>query len=188
MDKLVCATVAKVLGAFFYYSPNSQIVQPLINPLLHIDKLIDWQNPSLISQQCQTLMTEISNTDLDYQFSLLFEGQGDMPAPPWGSVYLDQEQLLMGESQERYRQFLQQHGITLNTGMNEPEDQFGLMLMAFALLLEKNQISIAKQLINEHLLTWSSNYLECLKNNDISQFYQSLAVIAQQYLLMLSTL
>lgn len=186
MDKLACATVAKVLGAFFYYSPNTQIVQPLINPLLHIDKLIDWQNPSLISQQCQTLMTEISNTDLDYQFSLLFEGQGDMPAPPWGSVYLDQEKLLMGESQERYRQFLQQHGITLNTGMNEPEDQFGLMLMAFAMLLDKNQPQAAWQLINQHLMIWSSNYLAKLKNNGISQFYQALAVIVEQYLQMIS--
>ncbi|QYN48049.1 molecular chaperone [Gilliamella sp. ESL0405] len=177
--------MAKVLGAFFYYPPNSQTVEPLLEALLHIDQLADWQNPELISQQCQILATQISHVDLDYQFSLLFEGQGKMPAPPWGSVYLDQEKLLMGESQERYRQFLQQHGLTLNTGMNEPEDQFGLMLIAYAILLEKQKTQAANQLIDEHLMTWSSAYLDQLKHNQVSQFYRALAVVAEQYLLLL---
>lgn len=184
-DNLTCATLAKVLGAFFYYPPNSQTVEPLREALLHIDQLADWQNPELISQQCQILATQISHVDLDYQFSLLFEGQGKMPAPPWGSVYLDQEKLLMGESQERYRQFLQQHGLTLNTGMNEPEDQFGLMLIAYAILLEKQKTQAANQLIDEHLTPWSSAYLDQLKHNQVSQFYRALAVVAEQYLLLL---
>lgn len=184
-DNLTCATLAKVLGAFFYYPPHSLTVEPLLEALLHIDQLADWQNPELISQQCQILARQISHVDLDYQFSLLFEGQGKMPAPPWGSVYLDQEKLLMGESQERYRQFLQQHGLTLNTGMNEPEDQFGLMLMAYAILLEKQKTQAADQLIDEHLMTWSSAYLDQLKNNQVSPFYRALAVVAEQYLFML---
>lgn len=185
MDNLTTATLAKIIGAFFYYSPRSDTVKPLIEALLQIDQLANWQNPKLICQQCQRLAAELSHQDLDYQFSLLFEGQGEMLAPPWGSVYLDQEKLLMGESQERYREFLQQQGLMLSTGMNEPEDQFGLMLMAFALLLEKNQPQTAKQLLNEHLFTWSTYYLNQLKHNQISPFYAALAVIAEQYLEML---
>ena len=182
MDNLTLVTLAKLLGAFFYYSPNSKIVKPLIDGLLHIDELASWTDDKLIYEQCQILADQIQNPDLDFQFSLLFEGQGNMPVPPWGSVYLDQEKLLMGESQERYRQFLQQNGLTLNSGMNEPEDQFGLMLMAFALLAEKKQLSAAKQLIIDHLSIWSSIYLNRLKHNEISFFYQALAVIAEQYL------
>ena len=182
MDNLTLVTLAKLLGAFFYYSPNSKIVKPLIDGLLHIDELASWTDDKLIYEQCQILADQIQNPDLDFQFSLLFEGQGNMPVPPWGSVYLDQEKLLMGESQERYRQFLQQNGLTLNSGMNEPEDQFGLMLMAFALLAEKKQLAAAKQLIIDHLSIWSSIYLNRLKHNEISFFYQALAVIAEQYL------
>ena len=182
MDNLTLVTLAKLLGAFFYYSPNSETVKPLIDGLLHIDELASWTDDKLINKQCQILADQIQNPDLDFQFSLLFEGQGSMPAPPWGSVYLDQEKLLMGESQERYRQFLQQNGLTLNSGMNEPEDQFGLMLMAFALLAEKKQLAAAKQLITDHLSIWSSIYLNRLKHNEISFFYQALAVIAEQYL------
>ncbi|OCF94743.1 TorD/DmsD family molecular chaperone [Gilliamella sp. wkB308] len=185
MDNLTTVTLAKIIGAFFYYSPRSETVKPLIEALLHIDQLANWQNPELIHQQCQKLKVELTHQDLDYHFSLLFEGQGEMLAPPWGSVYLDQEKLLMGESQERYRAFLQQQGVMLSTGMNEPEDQFGLMLMAFALLLEKNQPQTANQLLNEHLFTWSTYYLNQLKQNQISPFYAALAVIAEQYLEML---
>lgn len=155
--------------------------------LLQIDELVNWPDMPLISEQCRILVNQIQNPDLDYQFSLLFEGQGAMPVPPWGSVYLDQEKLLMGESQKRYRQFLHHNGLTLNSGINEPEDQFGLMLMAFAILVEKKQLIAAKQLITEHLLIWCPTYLDRLKQNEISLFYQALAVITEQYLQMVLT-
>lgn len=184
LDNTTCMTLAKLLGAFFYYPPNSQNIKPLITALLQIDQLTEWKNALLISEQCQILVEEINNPDIDYQYSVLFEGQGPMTTPPWGSVYLDQEHLLMGESQECYRLFLQQQGLKLNTGMNEPEDQFGLMLMAFAILLEKNKPEVAKQLITDHLMTWSSLYLDRLKQNDVSRFYRTLAVIADEYLQM----
>ncbi|MCO6549741.1 MAG: molecular chaperone [Gilliamella sp.] len=185
MDNITRITLAKLLSTFFYYPPNNKVTTPLIQALLHIDDLVKWLNPCIISEQCNILANHIDDSELNYQFSLLFEGQGTMPAPPWGSFYLDKEHLLLGESQECYRQFLQQHGLILNTGMNEPEDQFGLMLMAYAMLLENNNYTAAKQLINEHLLIWSSTYLKRLKQNEISPFYRALAMIADQYLQML---
>jgi putative dimethyl sulfoxide reductase chaperone len=185
LDNITRITLAKLLSTFFYYPPNNKVTTPLIQALLHIDDLVKWLNPCIISEQCNILANHIDDSELNYQFSLLFEGQGTMPAPPWGSFYLDKEHLLLGESQECYRQFLQQHGLTLNTGMNEPEDQFGLMLMAYAMLLENNNYTAAKQLINEHLLIWSSTYLKRLKQNEISPFYRALAMIADQYLQML---
>lgn len=185
LDNLTSITLAKILGAFFYYPPKSEQINSLLEGLLQVDQLTNWPNQSLITEQCQILKKQIDHPEIEYQFSLLFEGQGSMIAPPWGSVYLDQDKLLMGESQERYRAFLQQQGLRLNTGMNEPEDQFGLMLMAYALLLEKHQFQAAKQLLTEHLLTWAPAYLESLKQNQISPFYQALAIVAENYLPML---
>ncbi|WP_081301556.1 TorD/DmsD family molecular chaperone [Gilliamella sp. Fer1-1] len=185
MDKLVSITLAKLLGMFLYYPPNSKVTASLTPALLHINHLAPWKDSILIYEQCHILVNQIDNPDLNYQFSLLFEGQGTMPVPPWGSFYLDKENLLLGKSLESYRQFLQQHGVKLNTGINEPEDQFGLMLMAYAMLLENNHHVTAKQLIDEHLLSWSSTYLKKLQKSQISPFYQALAVIAEQYLHML---
>lgn len=182
LDNLTSITLAKLLGAFFYYPPKSEQINSLLEGLLQVDKLTNWSNQPLMTEQCQILKNQIAHPEIEYQFSLLFEGQGSMIAPPWGSVYLDQDKLLMGESQERYRAFLQQQGLILNTGMNEPEDQFGLMLMAYAILLEKHQFQAAKQLLTEHLLTWAPAYLDSLKQNQISPFYQALAIIAEHYL------
>ncbi|OCG21517.1 hypothetical protein A9G22_05710 [Gilliamella sp. App2-1] len=182
---MTAITLAKLFGALFYYSPKSKVTAPLMQALLHIDQLVNWPDPIFIGEQCNILANHVEDPDLEYQFSLLFEGQGTMPAPPWGSFYLDKEHLLLGESQECYRRFLQQHGLRLNTGMNEPEDQFGLMLMAYAMLLENNNYTAAKQLIDEHLMKWSSAYLKGLKQNKISAFYRALAVIVEHYLQML---
>ncbi len=53
-----------------------------------------------------------------------------MPAPPWGSVYQIKTASKFGASTVEYRQFLELNQIELDTGLREPEDQFGLMLFA----------------------------------------------------------
>lgn len=186
-DSRTWAMIARLLGAFFYYAPNNDITTPLTPALLQMDKLVDWQNPARIAQQCQILADEIDNPELTYHYSLLFEGQGAMQAPPWGSVYLDKEHLLMGESEERYRLFLQQNGLKLDTGMNEPEDQFGLMLMAYAFLLEQNKLTAAHTLVHEHLLIWAPAYLTKLTKNTVSPFYRALGVIAEEFLALIAS-
>ncbi|WP_392562381.1 molecular chaperone TorD family protein [Orbus sturtevantii] len=174
--------VARLLGAFFYYSPDSETLIALRSALNDIESLFSWHDPQFIVNQRNIMLDSLTDGELPYQYSVLFEGQGTMPAPPWGSVYLDKENLLMGESTERYRVFLADHNIVIQTGLNEPEDQFGLMLMALALLIESEQFDAAKILLSEHLLTWAPRYLALLSQNDISPFYRALAASAESYL------
>lgn len=173
---------ARLLGAFFYYSPNTDVIIELSPALNEIEQLFTWRDPELIIDQRDIILNNMTDSELPYQYSVLFEGQGCMPAPPWGSVYLDKENLLMGESAERYRLFLQQHNIVMQTGMNEPEDQFGLMLMALALLVESEQFVTAKTLLSDHIMPWAPRYLSLLAQNEISPFYRALATIAEHYL------
>jgi len=173
---------ARLLGAFFYYPPNSDTLMPLKSALNDIEALFEWHKPEDIINQRDIMIKNITDPELDYQYSVLFEGQGTMPAPPWGSVYLDKENLLMGESAERYRLFLTQNNIVIQTGINEPEDQFGLMLMALALLIESAQFTAAKTLLSDHIMIWAPRYLSLLSQNEISPFYRALAAIAQSYL------
>jgi TorA maturation chaperone TorD len=53
------------------------------------------------------------DNELTWQFSVLFEGQGEMPVPPWGSVWLERDNLLMGDTTAEYQAFLQSQGMTL---------------------------------------------------------------------------
>ncbi len=156
----------KLLGSLFYQKHNRaeyiQIVEALVT-----EKVL---KPTTLDE-----LKTLSDEQLNHDFSILFEGLGTMPVPPWGSVYLDKEQVLFGESNIEYRLFLQQHGIVLDSEQREPEDQFGLMLLACAYLLEQDKQKAACDLIGEHLLPWGVTYLEQLTEKAPDRFFKQLA-------------
>ncbi|MCD1127426.1 molecular chaperone [Jinshanibacter sp. LJY008] len=175
---LMNTAIPRILGACFYYPPQGE----LIAVLPELAMLFPWTQPELVRQQAQRL-AEFEAETLQYDYSMLFEGVGMMPAPPWGSVYLGQENLLMGESTLAYRQFLARQGMATDTDNPEPEDQFGLMLMAFAYLLESDKQSAAQQLLSEHLLPWAERYLSLVQSSDTEHaFYPQLAEMTRLYL------
>ncbi len=59
----------------------------------------------------------------------LFIGPWALPAPPWGSVWLDKESVLFGDSTLALRQWMRENGIALEADGNEPEDHFGTVLL-----------------------------------------------------------
>ncbi|WP_419833840.1 molecular chaperone TorD family protein [Endozoicomonas atrinae] len=175
------AVLPRMLGTLFYYSPTSEEAGGVISELAELPALLDWQNPSLIEEATARLCS-VDIAELPYQFSLLFEGQGSMPAPPWGSVYLDRENLLLGETAQAYRQFLRANDVELDTDLNEPEDQFGLMILAMAYFMETENDDAVVELLGTHLLPWSGRYLELLSEADESGFYRALAVVADEFM------
>ncbi|MGI2028985.1 Tat proofreading chaperone DmsD [Endozoicomonas acroporae] len=175
------AVLPRMLGTLFYYSPTSEEAGSVIAELAELPALLDWQNPSVIEEAAAQLCS-VDIAELTYQFSLLFEGQGSMPAPPWGSVYLDRENLLLGETAQAYRQFLRANQVELDTDLNEPEDQFGLMILTMAYFMEIENDDAVVELLGTHLLPWSGRYLELLAEADESGFYRALAVVADEFL------
>lgn len=184
---LLDTTLPKILGACFYYHPTSETLKTLIPVLNQLNSLFPWPSP----EQIHIIGTELSQTNpnqLEPDFTLLFEGPGHMPAPPWASVYLDEDNLLMGKTTLDYRFFLSQHGIDSLTKNTEPDDQFGLMLLAFTILLEQKNKSAAIQLLEQHLLPWAPRYLNCIRTvKTQSPFYHQLAQITTTYLNTLNT-
>ncbi|RKF20071.1 DMSO reductase [Alginatibacterium sediminis] len=170
-------SMAKLFGSLFYYpltEPNnrSMLRQFAADPDAELNGF---------EQLVQALEYDSDDT-LNNDFFLLFEGGEIMHAPPWGSVYLDKEQVIFGDSLLSYRSFLKRQGIELNTGMREPEDQFGLMLFAMSQLIETNSdIRIIKELLTEHLLVWCYRYLELVEANALSNSYKVLAQLAKQW-------
>lgn len=175
------ALMPRIIGSLFYYSPDSPQINALIPQIESLSELFDWHDKAKIAQICQSIRLP-QEDELIWQFSVLFEGQGEMVAPPWGSVYLDKDNLLMGDSTVAYRHFLAQNGITFITDVCQPEDQFGLMLLAAAQLLEQEKNQAVKTLLEQHLMPWSYRYLECLANNTVSPFYAALANITTLFL------
>ncbi|SQI44475.1 Twin-arginine leader-binding protein DmsD [Leminorella richardii] len=180
MEKPV-ALMPRILGSLFYYSPDDDRIWTLLTELNALSECYDGWDKQKIEQMCESFSLP-ERDDAVWQFSSLFEGQGEMVAPPWGSVYLDKDNLLMGETTLDYRRFLAQYGINFVSDVCQPEDQFGLMLLATAQLLESGRASAATTLLEQHLLPWAYRYLEKLADNKISPLYATLAKIAELFL------
>ncbi|WP_058910079.1 TorD/DmsD family molecular chaperone [Entomohabitans teleogrylli] len=176
------AVIPRILGALFYWPPESDSVQRLLSSAGEWSQLYSWSDPQAVQTLCSGLISPGN-----YPFSVLFEGQGTMEAPPWGSVYQDKDNLLMGVSAVQYHQFLLENGLALDSPVNEPDDQFGLMLLAMAALLEQEKFAAATTLLEQHLLPWAYRYLERLQRNSVSDFYARLATLAEMFLRDLQT-
>lgn len=175
------ALLPRLLGALFYYSPTAPQSQPLVEQLPHLHELFPWRDADAMRRRCLR-MPDWQAQGLQEEFETLFEAQGNMIAPPWGSVYLDRENLLMGASTARYREFLRRNALHFAAQDQEPEDQFGLLLMALAWLLENDRRPAARELLEQHLMPWSGRYLERLRDNPVSMAYAWLAEVTCQWL------
>ena len=102
-----------------------------------------------------------------------------LPSPPWGSVWLDRENVLFGESTLALRQWMRDNGIHVEAAQNEPEDHVGSLLLMAAWLAESGRHSECEQLLAWHLFPWSSRFLEVFIENAGHPFYQALGELAR---------
>lgn len=177
------AFLPRILGALYFYSPEHNINEATLNNLAGLLDAYSWQQPL----EVQTLIDSMDaqrDTANRYTFSVLFEGQGEMIAPPWGSVYLHKDNLIMGDSTAEYCQFLDRVGVSFDI-QNQPLDQFGLMLWTLAILLEEGNDPAIVELLGKHMLIWSTRYLTLLSGNTVSPFYANLAKLTSLFLLQL---
>ncbi|MBU9858068.1 Tat proofreading chaperone DmsD [Rahnella bonaserana] len=174
----------KILGAIFFYPPDSPEVQPLISLLQDSDWAPLWP---CASQDAKVQVTEYFSQINQAQESLgdayqrLFVGPYALPAPPWGSVYLDKESVVFGDSTLALRQWMRENGIEPHLTQAEPEDHIGLLLMMSAWLAE-NSPALLNEFLTMHLLPWAGHYLELLRQNAEHPFYVGVAILAESTL------
>ncbi|CAI0738658.1 Tat proofreading chaperone DmsD [Serratia proteamaculans] len=178
------ALTGRVLGVLLYAPPESEDGQQLLATLSESEWVKEW--PYGDAEQLQTAAALIATGIEDEQeeslaeaYQRLFVGPDTLPAPLWGSVYLDKENVLFGNSTLRLRRWLRSNGIDAQHDRNEPEDHIGTLLMMVAWLAEERQGGLVEQLLTKHLLPWAPRYLELLQANAQHPFYQGLAQLAQ---------
>ena len=173
----------RLLGAAFYYEPSD----PRLAGILAFFRRPDWAQEwdIKLEEKTQKKMTALIQQgltqDLADQYQRLFIGPNTLPAPPWGSVYLDPECVIFGNSLLALRAFLQQHQIAFQSQQDEPEDHLGLMLMLAAYLAE-NRPHLVVEFLREHFLTWAAHCLQQLASAENAPFYQGLAILTEQTL------
>jgi TorA maturation chaperone TorD len=174
--------VGKTLGPLFLEDPKNGAASSLYEAFATLDPeavAVAW--PFVADEMaCRFLrqMQEGLAGDPDallWEFRRLFSiGVTPKPAPPWGSVYTDVEQVVFGASTLELRRWMGANGIAFRSGARAPEDHIGLMLLLMAWIAE-NRPELLEEYLRLHLLTWSSHFLEELKTCTPHPFFQGLA-------------
>ena len=173
------AVAARVLGALFYYPPQSEQAAPLVAALQDHSWQTQWPLPSTVLSPLAARFTTPADESLPEAWQRLFLGPWALPAPPWGSVWLDRENVLFGESTLALRQWMRDNNIVFAPGQNEPEDHIGTLLMLAAWLLEEGRETECGQLLAWHLLPWAGRWLAVYSEHAAHPFYQALGELTR---------
>lgn len=173
------AFTARVLGALFYFAPDSEQAAPLVTALTQGDWQQDWPLPSGQLAPIAEALRQQADEPLPDAWQRLFIGPWALPAPPWGSVWLDRESVLFGDSTLALRQWMRDNGIAFEMAHNEPEDHFGTLLLLAAWLAETGRNAERDQLLAWHLLPWSTRFLAVFVENAGHPFYRALGQLTQ---------
>lgn len=171
------STSGRLLGALFYFEPKS----PILNQILPFFQQPQWQQEwqvRLSDEVLQYIEKGLHCSELDAEYQTLFIGPNSLAAPPWGSVYLDPEAVVFGDSLLKLCDFLAQHQVEFIAEQDEPEDHIGLMLMLSAYLAE-NRPELLSEFLQQHFLIWSSRYLQLLTDESDSTFYKGLGLLTK---------
>lgn len=170
------ALTGRVLGALFYCEPDSPACSDIVAQLSADSWVAQW--PYGLEAQLMSIAALLAQGQpeetREEAWQRLFIGPYALPAPPWGSVYLDKESVLFGDSTIKLRDWMAQQQVEVSLVQQEPEDHFGLLLMMAAWLAE-HQPPDLPVLLAEHLLPWGYRYLALLQAEARHPFYQGLA-------------
>ena len=147
---------------------------------------------SLLQGWSNSVNGEISDeqfVNLQTDYSRLFIGPAKPIAPPWESVYFNEDRMIFQKETAQVRAWYRRFGLEAEKLFKEPDDHIGLELSFLAYLAKLGlqaledadetkfaEILQAKsQFISEHPLKWVKGWSELVQKNAHSDFYRGLA-------------
>lgn len=136
----------------------------------------------LIKDFMEKYSEEVFPVVLD-NFNKLFIGPGHLFAPPWESVYKEDDHTIFGESTLQVRKRYKKQGIEINNMHREPDDHMGYecaylnVLLAEAASVDDNTELKAEivDFIQTHPMSWVNEFTEKMIDNSVTDFYKGIA-------------
>lgn len=180
-----------LLGTTFVESPRAEEFARAVAALRSMDVAADWPfgDPSEKGRAAALLARgagEETGEDLVRAHTRLFKGPAALPAPPWGSVYMDRDKVLNGWTWVELRSWMRANGIAGAYAANDPEDNFGRLLALAAELAARGgaeggrggrSAALFCELLADHLLPWAPRFLELFVAGAQSATYEGLGVL-----------
>lgn len=187
------AAVYRLLSACYYQPEDFFLEEELFDQLgAALDRAgLPWvpevaaMEEAFRSAGSETLM-------LDY--SRLFLGPFEALARPYGSVYLDGEKVVMGNSTLQALTLYREGGFDVADDFREVPDHVAVELEFLYLLSyrlgqmpdaaeESRLMDLKRRFLTEHLGRWIGELAESMKNGAETEFYRHLGVVTEKFVL-----
>lgn len=134
--------------------------------------------------------------DLKADYAKLFSGPYTLLAPPYGSVYLDGERKVMGDSTVVVRGIYRRAGVDISEDFHDAPDHIAaeLEFMFFLIFKEVEALNASdvgraigflnqqKAFLTDHLCAWGPQFTEKVEGAAATEFYRNLARATRAFL------
>ncbi len=169
-----------------YYFPDEGLLQMLDG--------LDKSRRSLYSEIAKNIPAKDAIETLKIDYSKLFLGPYRLLAPPYGSVYLENTRMVMGDSTMDVRCIYREEG--LNVSLKEAPDHIAIELEFMYYLISKeveavlnsdsvnttNYLKRRKDFLETHLGIWVSDFSNSIEINAETSFYRDLACQTRSFI------
>ncbi len=130
----------------------------------------------------QTGTMDYGSQELQEEYTRLFiNAPGGVAAPPYASVYVAGQGLLMQEGHAQAQEFYSRAGLQLADGQ-EPADFLPLELAFTAVLLERGDLVLLSEFLEKHLWRWFQVFERRVEASGPHPYYSLLVRLTLFYL------
>lgn len=195
IKKAIVGDCYRLLAACFYQPDKSLFIQEnLLGNLKEGLKRICPPASSFV-EKMEEALSKYTDEELLVNYAKLFVGPYELIAPPYGSVYIDKERKVMGDSTIKTMDFYREAGLEISKDFKELPDHIAVELEFMYYLIFKevealgsSDIDAARRyaemqnrFINSFLGLWINDFCEKIKNGTDNEFYKALADCASTF-------
>lgn len=181
------SNIYRLLSGCFYEPDRGLFLEE--NLCGNLEKLLGKVCPeaSSTADKMAQALENSSQVDLAVEHAALFIGPFELPAPPYGSVYLEKSNRLMGDTTMEVKNIYAEAGLKLD--VQEPPDHisFELEFIHYLFIQEKealdkgdsekaqNLATRRDNFLKVYLASWVPRFCEKIRTSTKHIFYQNLA-------------
>ena len=188
--------VYKILSVLYHAPEKSILESELLDNLIESAEFISEE----LGARAREIKAEFENTDdfqdLKVDHSTLFVGPFELLAPPYGSIYLEKEGTVMGDSTMNVINTYKELGLDRSDDFKEPHDHI-IAELEFLYYLTFNSIKETgnenykealeyleahQNFLTKHLGAWVSDFAAKIKEHANTELYKKLAELTENFI------
>jgi DMSO reductase family type II enzyme chaperone len=189
VDELMKGECYRFLAACFYQPKKEILVAEQLLPTLVSNLLQVCPAAAPFAQSMQESLASYTEEELTVEYARLFVGPFGVKAPPYGSIYLDNDHTVMGPSTIETIAFYEQEGLARDKDFHELPDHIAVELEFMYFLIYRQAEALQKgdmtraeayrikqeQFRTRFLGNWVPPFCTHIHEETDNEFYSSLA-------------